>query len=380
MNTQYRQLLLCLSAFASGKNRAVVTCPEPDWEALFSLASQHKLEAVVYTTLGKDPAFCGGDSSRRAQWRQRAYGLCLAQAKRTAALRSLAAKLEDAGVDYALVKGAICRSLYPEGDARISGDEDLYVPAEHQAACRQVFLEAGLQKGGGDPDGVTHWLDAETGLHIELHARLLEDGEPDAFDYRQPYRVDGLRTLPPAQHLAYLLAHARKHLIAGGVGIRTVCDIAVFSLRFREELDPGALGALLERLGCQALYHHTLAIGRDALGLPCESPLPQMAEDLLEDILDAGIYGQSSLTRRHSGAVTQTSTLRTLFPTREQMARRYPNLTQRPGLLPFYWVKRLASYGLEVKHTRDNSPGKSLRMAKKRLEMLHNYEIISKNP
>ena len=107
-----------------------------------------------------------------------------------------------------------------------------------------------------------------------------------------------------------------------------------------------------------------------------------MAQDLLEDVLDAGVYGQSSLTRRHSGTLLtaknagKQSLLHTLFPPRATMEARYPELKEKPFLLPLIWCKRLGRYGLEVLTKKDSSPAASLQMGKKRMEMLVKYDII----
>ena len=38
-------------------------------------------------------------------------------------------------------------------------------------------------------------------------------------------------------HLLYLILHALKHFLYSGFGIRQVCDIALFSERYRDEID-----------------------------------------------------------------------------------------------------------------------------------------------
>lgn len=387
MDTEYRQLLACLSAFARGE-RACVLEDMDNWEALRTLAGHHKLEAVVYGTLSRDPNFCGGNAELLSAWRQRAYAMSMTQSRKNASLFSLAGTLD---VPYVVVKGAVCRSLYQNSDLRVSGDEDLYIhPADYDrvAACLE---KADFAFHGGKPEDVTHWFCKHSGLHIELHTRLLEDDAEEALfaDFVPvPLSTEQgtLLTLEPALHLAFLVCHARKHLITGGVGIRTLCDIAVFYQKNRSVINENELSTLLERLSCKALFAHILAIGRDALGIHCDSlELPPMARELLEDVLEAGIYGQSTLTRHHSGTYTaqqvkgKQSLLRTLFPSRDALQERYPVLKTHPGRLPLVWLQRLGNYAKEVTSQTDSSPSESLQLGKKRLEMLVKYDIISKD-
>lgn len=387
MDTVYRQLLACLAAFAQG-GRAQILKGMDDWDALHTLAGHHKLEAVVYSSLSREAGFCGGDAGMISAWRQRAYALAMNQSHKNASLSALTAALD---CPYALVKGAVCRSLYQNGDLRISADEDIYIRPEDYDRAAACLEKSGFILHGGSREDVSHWFCKVSGLHIELHTRLLEeDGEEALFTGFTPVQLTtqngSLYTLEPGLHLAFLVCHARKHLISGGVGIRTLCDIALFYQKNRAAIDETALSTLLDKLSCKALFLHILAIGKEALGIHCgRADLPPMAQDLLEDVLEGGIYGQSSLTRHHSGTYTAQQAkgrkrlLRTLFPTREALQARYPVLKEHPGRLPLVWLQRLGSYAKEVTSRADSSPAGSLQLGKKRLEMLVKYDIVSKD-
>ena len=388
MDTVQQQLLHCLAAFARGESSTPIVPGFDRWDDLRTLSGHHKLEAVVYGTVGRTPGFCDNDSQKASQWRQRAYALSMQQSSKTAALLRLAAALNKSGLPYAVVKGVICRSLYANSDLRISADEDLYIRPEDYASAAAVLEKAGFFLKNGTPEDVTHWYDGASGLHIELHGRLLEDPAQEAVFsgfIPVPVTVEGatVYTLEPTLHLAFLLCHARKHLITGGVGIRTLCDIALFFKTYRQQLDMQELNRLLKQLHCASLLQHILAIGRDELGIECtDCTVPYRGEALLSDVLEAGIYGQSTLARRHSGTVTaqqisgKRSLLRTLFPHRAAMEARFPQLRQHPARLPLYWLKRLGSYAREVVTAKDNSPAESLQLGKQRMEMLVEYEII----
>ena len=114
---------------------------------------------------------------------------------------------------------------------------------------------------------------------------------------------------------------------------------------------------------------------------------PAHAAEMLEGILDAGIYGQST---SHSGALvlraaeegqTRPSVIRAAFPPKEQLVGRYPILEKRPALLPVMWIRRLGAYGLElIKSQRsDNSLRDNLALGKQRTEMMIRYGIIPRD-
>ena len=88
-----------------------------------------------------------------------------------------------------------------------------------------------------------------------------------------------------------------------------------------------------------------LALGEKWLGVePDRAGHPERAlqcekdgADLLQDLLDSGAYGDSSMSRRHSGTLTletvrseKRGLVRTLFPPISAMRQKYVWLKQRP--------------------------------------------------
>ena len=112
--------------------------------------------------------------------------------------------------------------------------------------------------------------------------------------------------------------------------------------------------------------------------------------DLLKDCLDAGIYGQSTMSRRHSSGIVlsaaetgnqKNSALAVVFPSKEKLERKYPVLKDKPLLLPICWAHRLGKYAVELCYSKkgDNSPLKSVVLGKKRTEMMIKYGVLQKN-
>lgn len=147
---------------------------------------------------------------------------------------------------------------------------------------------------------------------------------------------------------------------------------------------------------CESVHAATFAaaafrIARDYLGIDFDLPMPWDAsidvEPLLHDTLCGGVYGSNDLTRLHSSTVTlnavkasrtgaKSSVLRTVFPKREYLERRYPYLKKRPYLLPVAWVQRLAHYASEKQSGADSSASGSIKLAKERIELMKRYGIM----
>lgn len=410
MHTTERQLLSCLKAYRLGQPQAETTeeLTAADWPALYRLSAEQKLSPVVYETLYQSQGFCAGDDALSAAWKRDTMIQAATQAARTQKLLGLTSALEEGGIPYAVVKGALCRQLYEKPDLRPSGDEDILISGEDFSRCRGI-LEAGgmVLHAGGEADDVTHWLDGATGLHVELHTALFSSRRREDKLLNQwfsqsladtipvPAAGGALRSLEHTDHFLFLVCHALKHFISGGFGVRTLCDIVTYAERYQNEIDHERVSRQLKEVGGRIFLDQIFAIGRDYLAFDlaaCGWSLSGTTDagEMLEDSLAAGIYGQTSMSRRHSAALvleaaeecqTRPGIVRALFPPREKLLGRYPILKRAPALLPVMWLRRLGSYGLELVRSagKENSPGESISLGKKRTEMMVKYGVIPKD-
>lgn len=407
MNSIEQQLLYCLAAYRLGKDTAelVPGLTAEQWTELQKLASLHKMGPMVFETLWRCPEFCGGDAQMIRSWKRDTLLKAAAQAMQSRRITEVSAGFSEHGIPHALLKGIICRDLYTRPDLRPSGDEDLLIFPEDQPRSRALLEQMGLRFMQGD-DTVTHWQDPASGLHIELHTRLFSTGQKaeeklnrilmDQLHHTVTASVtDGqVQTFSPTWHFIFLICHALKHFLTGGVGVRTLCDVVSYAEHYQKEIDFPAAECALESIRGRVFLDQIFAIGQrwlgfDPAGAGWTYARPPEPEEMLLDCLEAGIYGQSSMSRKHSaGLVLQAAeenaprpSLRaSLFPRREAMLRRYPELEQHPALLPICWVRRLGTYAKEIRHGgRENSPLESVSLGKKRTEMMVKYGILPKS-
>lgn len=363
-----RQFLNIAKAAVSG---GVLPAENVDWPAVFALAGQQKLLPVVFEAVRKTPA-AAENAAMFAAVKQQVIAQVLHQTMRASEFAGLYQKLRAAGLHPIVVKGQLCSRLYPQTDHRISADDDLYIPDVEFMACHEQLLANGLTtdtpadelasadevpyKKGGSP------------LYIELHRHLFDSAE-DAHDELNhffadlnPVEIDGFLSMPPHEHLLYLLLHAYKHFVRSGIGLRQFCDIGLWARAYHGEIDWQRLHEQCESVHAATFAAAAFRIARDDLGIDFDLPAPWSdavdAEPLLHDSLCGGVYGSNDLTRLHSSTVTlnavkasrtgeKISVLRTVFPKREYLERRYPYLKKRPYLLPVAWVQRIAHYASE---------------------------------
>lgn len=371
-----------------------------DWPAVFALAGQQKLLPLVFEAAHKAlPA--AENAALFAAVKQQVIGQVLHQTLRAAEFAALYGDLRAAGLHPVVVKGQLCSRLYPLQDHRISADDDLYIPEAEFPACHARLLANGLTTDTpadelAAADEVSYTKEGSP-LYIELHRHLFDSAEDSHdelnhfFADLNPVEIDGFLAMPPHEHLLYLLLHAYKHFVRSGIGLRQFCDIGLWARAYHGEIDWQRLHEQCESVHAATFAAAAFRIARDYLGIDFDLPAPWDGsidvEPLLHDSLCGGVYGSNDLTRLHSSTVTlnavkasrtgeKSSVLSTVFPKREYLEHRYPYLKKRPYLLPVAWAQRLAHYAREKRQTTADSAAGSLRLARERIELMKQYDIL----
>ena len=397
LTTTERQFLHIAKAAVSG---GALPAENVDWPAVFALAGQQKLLPIVFEAVRKMPA-AAENAALFAAVKQQVIAQVLHQTMRTSEFAGLYQKLRAAGLHPVVVKGQLCSRLYPLKDHRISADDDILIPDGEFFACHKQLLANGLTTDTptdelATADEVSYTKNGSP-LYIELHRHLFDSAE-DAHDELNhffadlnPVEIDGFLAMPPHEHLLYLILHAYKHFVRSGIGLRQFCDIGLWARAYHGEIDWQRLHEQCESVHAATFAAAAFRIAREYLGIEFDLPAPWSdavdAEPLLHDTLCGGVYGSNDLTRLHSSTVTlnavkasrtgeKISVLRTVFPKREYLERRYPYLKKRPYLLPVAWAQRLAHYAGEKKTGADSSASGSIKLAKERIELMKRYDIL----
>ena len=392
-----RQFLHIAKAAVSGGD---FPAESVDWPAVFALAGQQKLLPIIFEAVRKAPAAVE-NAALFAAVKQQVIAQVLHHTMRASEFADLYQKLRAAGLHPVVVKGQLCSRLYPLRDHRISADDDILIPDGEFFACHEQLLANGLTTDTPADEFATadevSYTKKGSPLYIELHRHLFDSAE-DAHDELNhffadlnPVEIDGLLAMPPHEHLLYLLLHAYKHFVRSGIGLRQFCDIGLWAWEYHDEIDWQRLHDQCASVHAATFAAAAFRIARDYLGIDFDLPTPWDAsidvEPLLHDTLCGGVYGSNDLTRLHSSTVTlnavkasrtgeKSSVLRTVFPKREYLERRFPYLKKRPYLLPVAWAQRLAHYAGEKKTGTDNSASGSIKLAKERIELMKRYGVM----
>lgn len=246
-------------------------------------------------------------------------------------------------------------------------------------------------------------------LYIELHKSLFPP-ESDAYgDFNRYFEhvwdrsvelsAEGqtVCTLGYTDHLFYLICHAFKHFLHSGFGIRQVCDMILFANTWGKEIEWDTMLTWCKEIHADQFSAALFQIGQkylcfdpDKAGYTESWRRIQVEEGmLLDDLLDAGIYGDSDMSRKHSSNMTldavaadkkgkkaSNAVLKSLFPSAKSLQGRYPYLQKHPYLLPVAWISRVLHYRAETKNSINNNAADSLKIGNQRIELLKKYGII----
>lgn len=391
------------------------------WRELFSLAELHKVLPLIFDAVNGCPAAATSDSQLFEAARKRSISGMVLQIQKTSQFLEIFKMLSENHIRALVVKGVICRQLYPNPDLRCSSDEDLLVENDSFIPAMELLQQKKLKPLGmpEDFDQRIHefakaeeigFLSEDRVTYIELHRRLFSESSEvygnlnhyfdEIFEHCLCMEVQGVKvyTPEPGIHLFYLICHALKHFLHSGFGIRQVCDIVMFANVYGKEIDWQKLFEQCEEIHAQKFAAALFQIGKNYLnfdevraGYPKVWKEIQVEEtDLLLELFDSGIYGDSSMSRRHSSNMTLAAAesrgekggnpvLKTLFPEAKKLEHQYTYLKKRPYLLPVAWGGRLLKYRREITSGGDNQAVEAVRIGNQRIALLKKYGILDED-
>lgn len=387
-----------------------ITLPESvSYREILSLAREQSLLALVCEKLCENESFLASEEYGKAA----AYtiGIVTGQSRRTSVFLKLYRAFENAGIQPIVMKGIVCRELYGKfRNHRPSGDEDLLIPPEDFPLLQKVMEAEGFRIERQDitdreleaVQEITFYQ-PETRLAIEVHTnpmgkesgirRQMNGYFKEVFAKKEPLEIEGTQiwTMNPTDHFLFLVLHAFKHLMSGGLGIRQTLDICLFYEKYGQKIRREYIWTSLEQTDAAGFFTDILYIGKKYLGFAFEEERKKNCpEALLEDMLDNGIFGNTTQAERTAGSMTTAAVdnrekyskaktiYRAIFPRKEFMINQNPEIIEKPWLLPVCWIRRWGRFLLHNKENGGGLAGESIRISQRRIDLLKKYGVIGK--
>lgn len=395
-----------------------------NWDEILYLSEIHKILPLVYESCFDSKLFKMSDENIQKKFKLSSKSIVFNQVQRSQRFLELYKGFNEANIDILVFKGIILRELYPIPDERVSGDEDLLIKVEDLTQVTEILklnkmrhiLDKSNNKSENEDEknieDVYHYFCEKTGLHLEIHTQLfgndsdinkkMESAFSDVFDDFDTININNVKvhTFSIDKHFLYIICHAVKHFISCGSGIRQIADICMYINEYYKQINWQYIWEQIENLGYETLFVNILQICIDYLGLDEEKiyytkPKENYyinTENLLEDIIDGGIYGFSykerlnaaniSLNAVNEGADSKSnikSSMAAIFPNRAYLKDRYKYLNKYPFLLPIAWISRICTYIKEIGNIKDvrSISKETIAIGNRRIDLLKEYELIS---
>ena len=319
---------------------------EMDFEKIFSLASYHVMSAVVAMAL--ESVRVKNDHVKNA--------ISFSVRKNTyfdTANNSVLKSLEEAGIWYMPLKGAVLKNYYPRFGMREMSDHDILIDATRAEDVRKVMEDLCFTTkyfGTGNHDVYYK----EPLCNFEMHRGLFGSSHDEKFYVYYSGVKDRLIKddgnnygyhFSPEDFYVYITSHEYKHYSGGGTGLRSLLDVYVFLKKFDGKLDFDYILSEIERLDLSEFEEKNRSL---ALNLFGNKELTSENLEMLKYIIHSGAYGnlensvKNRLKKYGGGTHGKIKYLTAkIFPEREKIKNTYPFLSKYKALYPILVVYRL---------------------------------------
>lgn len=375
---------------------------------IYKMSEIHHVVPMIYNATYNEDFFKECDANFQAMFKSSAFRYIFSQIQRTNHFLEVYKKLSEKNIKILVFKGIIFRNMYNNPDDRISSDEDILIKKEDYEKVKEFFLSEGFEFI--DKGEECAYFSKSTGLCIEVSTSLFSHESKayghlnklfeDVFEKSIKINIDkiDILTLSHEQHLIYIVFHNMKHFLTGGFGIRQVADFSKYIETYGEYINWERFWSDLKDLNYNTFALNLIEISLKYLGfnddkitypdnitsfdeLKNSQKYYINSESLINDILDAGVFGASTMDRKHTALMTldavedkkNSNRLKAVFPNVNYLKDNYTYLQKYPILLPVAWGQRILSY---LKKNKTSSYINTMELGKQRIELLKEYKII----
>lgn len=340
--------LLCIVKRTLNENKNKFTC-DVDWEDLFIMAEKHGISGLI----GYIIDLCENVPYDIQNKFNIAYNINIVRnAKRDILVNSVLCSFEKESIDYMPLKGYILQNMYPSAEMRDMCDVDILIRTEDFEIIDKLMNLNGFNlEKESTHEYIYTSIDKIT---IELHKSIVPaynrvlyayygDGwkfaiKQDEFKHFYAMKIEDF--------YVYEVAHAAKHYLNGGIGIRHVIDLYILIKNSRKfEYNTEYIAEQLKRLGIEKFHRILSNLCMVWFEDSCyDNDTLQMAEY----VINGALFGNDKMAVsanmvRTSGIYTMAlikRIIRDIFPKRIGLINRYPILKVKPQYYPIIVIYR----------------------------------------
>ncbi len=251
------------------------------------------------------------------KWQEFAVNSTKSNLKVIKAQSDLVEILNEKGFKYAIIKGASASCYYNNPFDRILGDVDFLIDKKDRSKIEDLLVAKGYFK---DPMAhISHVVFTKPNAHLEMHFEVAGLPENEHKSYVQNFvlptvetavkkSLDGNEFLSPTSlyHGVIILLHTQHHLLGEGLGLRHLCDLAVFvSKTYKEDFWVNDLLPFAKNIGLYKFLSVMVKTCVEYLKIPrpdwLEDFVEPSPEEIMLDVFSSGNMGKKDEVRARSG-------------------------------------------------------------------------------
>ena len=320
MNKNQKDLFVLLKSALWNDESEVRSIHDVDWNEIYKLAKEQCLVGVIADSFRfLDERQC----SRGEKLRWLAYVVRLERTNREMNLLvgKLFKKFHKTKLSPVLLKGQAFAANYPSPLHRQCGDIDIYF--KNRTDCERAVnwaakVDVEAAESSDNKRERKHFAFSAEGNVVELHyymclfengrlQRRLQEIIDEEFSQSSPFFVDiddeQIESVPPTLSVLHQIIHIARHLLEAGIGLRQICDLALYIDKYHEKVDKEKLCGYLEELQLSAVAMALGDILVKCLGME-KRKLPFAADErysdfILNEIFEGGNFGKKKVEYRN---------------------------------------------------------------------------------
>ncbi len=304
---------------------------------IYNLSSKNDVAGIVGAPLIKSGILSKYNKVESAFKKQIDYDT-LRLARQSQALEEITKIFNQNNVNYAVLKGVVIRTYYPNPIFRMMTDIDVLVSPVQISLVKNLLESINykfLQRNAREYDFVSPMSQL-----VEIHVRLCDDkslAEHETTVFDSVKIVNGVKTIDNKLFLTYFFWHVKKHFTSGGCGIRPLIDL--YCLIEFNNFDLSVADEELKKLGLLEFKNQFIHLVNS---LWYGKEFSTTSTQLLNYLFSGGAYGNSENRVKIGSAESGKFKyfISRVFPPYYKMEFLFPTLQKCKLLLPFYYVKR----------------------------------------
>ncbi len=311
------------------------------------------------------------------------------------------------GIPYVILKGSASAAYYPEPELRAMGDVDFLVhekdiPRGIKALEAHGFhrdqYEFTTNQSAYHRPPMTTWEihKSPTGIPKGKEGEPIRQALSDIIKTAQPYEHDGVKfNIPDSYHHGIILMlHKISHMTSSGIGLRHLCDWAVFESSYSNDVFVQTFEKSLRSFGVWKFAQIMTLVCEKYLGAPKrawaknQDVSPRQLEAIINDIFSGGNFGKKDanrireikyLTDRKEGKPgNKGMAAQALSSLNAKVYAEHPAIRKYRVLLPAGWTIEGGKYlGMLITGKRKNKNTTAmLKEASKRKNIYSNMELF----